>query len=150
MKTLKFSALVLVLVALTSTAYSQGSQGNKISWIQPMEWNQSVAPIACIGEYSGVIDMHITWFYGKVLNKASGIVTAEDGKKYSIESIFNCQLFVRDISASGNSNQSWTFRVRSVKTGKLVAVVHFTFHYQNFEGEEEGAFRINHHSTECR
>lgn len=146
MKSLKSFALILCLVAFVSVAYSQG---NKISWTEYMTWNETVAPIECIGSYSGEIEMNITWFYGKVLNKASGTITASDGKKYTIESLFNCQLFVRNISASGNSNQTWTFRVRSTDTKKLVAVVHYTFHYEDFNGEAEGASSINHHSTTC-
>lgn len=147
MKTLKSFALILFLLAFVSTAFSQG---NKISWVQPMVWNENVAPIECIGPYTGVIEMNITWFFtGKIVNKASGTIEDSQGNLYTIESLFNCQLFVRGINASGNSNQSFTFRVRSVETGKLVAVVHFTFHYENFNGEEEGASFINYHSTDC-
>lgn len=145
MKTLKSFALILLMVAFVSAAYSQG---NKISWVQPMAWDETVAPIDCIGPYTGEIEMHITWFYtGKIVNKASGTITDSDGNDYAVESLFNCQNFVHTISASGNSNQSWTFRVRSVDTGKLVATVHFTFHYT--EDEVDPHFTFVNAQTTC-
>jgi len=112
------------------------SQGNKMTVMIPYEWNPSVVPIDCIGDYSGLIEMTMTFFdTGKVVNKASGTITDADGNEYLVESLFNCQLFVRGISASGNSNQTMTFRVRSAETGKLVATIHFTWHYEDWAGE---------------
>ena len=133
MKTLKSFFLILFWVAIAATA---SSQGNKINLIIPYEWNPSVVPIDCIGDYSGIIEMDMTFFYtGKVLNKASGIIADADGNSYLVESLFNCHLFVRGISASGNSNQVMTFLVRSADNGKLVATVHFTWHYEDWNGE---------------
>ena len=134
MKTLRFFALFLFLVAFVSASYSQG---NKTSFSVPMTWNETIAPIPCIGPYSGEIIMEMTFFEenfdftssAKVLNKASGTITDLDGNEYTIKSVFNCNNFVSKISSSGNSNQAWTFRVRSAVSGKLVATVHMTFHY---------------------
>ena len=148
MKTLKILVAFFFLIAFAGSVYSQG---NKVSWTESMDLDETIAPIECIGQYTGELVMNLTWFYtGKVLNKASGLIEDSNGNLYTIESLFNCHLFVRNFSASGNSNQSWTYRVRSVETGKLVAVVHFTFHYENYDGEDEGAFFINYHSSDCK
>lgn len=145
MKTLKFLFASLFLIVLVSAAYSQG---NKITFPIPLEWNQSLVPISCLGEYSGLITMNMTFFKsgreifdGKVLNKASGEITA-DGKMYTIKSVFNCNLFSARTSASDLSVQSMTFRVRCKETGKLVATVHTTWHY-NTNGVEENPFLVN-------
>lgn len=138
MKNLKFLAAFILLFVFVSSAVF--SQGKKFTMPVPYEWNPTVVPIDCIGDYSGLVNMDMTFFNtGKVLNKASGEITAEDGKKYTIESLFNCHLFVREKSASGNSNQTMTFRVRSAETGKLVATVHFTWHYEDFNGEGDAS-----------
>ncbi|WP_167618924.1 hypothetical protein [Maribellus sediminis] len=127
MKNLRFLAVLVFVFTLVSTSYSQG---NKFTVPVPMTWDETIAPIECIGQYSGTVVMNMTFFAtGKVLNKASGTIEDSEGNFYTIESLFNCHNFVSYISASGNSNQAWTFRVRSVETGKLVATVHMTFHY---------------------
>lgn len=145
MKTLRLFAVSVFFVAFVITGYSQG---NKVTFPVAMEWNQGLVPISCIGEYTGVIIMNMTFFKsgreifnGKVLNKASGEITA-DGKMYSIESVFNCNLFSARTSASDLSVQSMTFRVRSKETGKIVATIHTTWHYDT-NGVEENPYLVN-------
>ncbi|MCK3684878.1 hypothetical protein [Maribellus sp. YY47] len=134
MKNLRFLAVFIFLFAFVAGAGN--ARGNKSSAVVPWEWNPAVVPIDCIGDYSGLVVMNMTFFAtGKVLNKASGTITDSEGHEYTIESLFNCHLFVRDISVSGNSNQTMTFRVRSSDTGKIVATVHFTWHYEDWNGE---------------
>ena len=141
MKSLKFLTVCIFVFAIVITSYSQG---NKSTFPVPFPWDENLVPIDCIGQYSGTIVMNMTFFAnGKILNKASGTITDSDGNEYTVESLFNCHLFVRNISASGNSNQTMTFRVRSVNTGELVATVHFTWHYEDFNGEDEGASFVN-------
>ncbi|MDX8340170.1 hypothetical protein SLH46_13305 [Draconibacterium sp. IB214405] len=141
MKNLKFLTVFIFVFAFAATIYAQG---NKFTVPFVMTWDENLAPIECIGQYSGLVTMNMTFFAtGKVLNKASGTITDSEGNEYTIESSFNCHLFVRNISASGNSNQSWTYKVRSAENGKLVATVHMTFHYENFNGETEGASVVN-------
>lgn len=147
MKILKPLAIVFFLCALVSSVYSQG---NKLHGVLVWNWNQSIVPISCIGEYSGDVKMNMTFFksgleifQGKVLNKASGIITeTETGKMYTIKSVFNCNLFSARTSASDLSVQSMTYRIRCKETGKLVATVHTTWHY-NTNGVEENPYMVN-------
>ncbi len=140
MKTLRFLFVSFLLMAFVSTAFSQGK---KSTFDVPYPWDEELVPISCIGPYDGIILMQMTFFdTGKVLNKASGEITASDGKVYTVDSKFNCNLFSARISASVLSVQSMTFRVRCKETGKLVATVHFTWHY-NTDGVEENPYMVN-------
>ena len=138
MKNSKLLAAFLLVFAIVSTSYAQG---NKFTVPVPYPWDENLVPIDCIGQYTGTIVMNMTFFdTGKILNKASGEITDSEGNEYTVKSLFNCHLFVRNISASGNSNQVMTFRVRAKDSGELVATVHFTWHYEDFNGEGDASF----------
>ncbi len=150
MKKLRSITVLLLMVIFAASAYSQG---NKTTVLVPLTWDENLVAIPCIGSYSGTIYMSMTFFdsgigpfQGKVLNKASGEVTASDSKVYTIKSVFNCNLFSARTSASELSVQSMTFTVRCKKTGKIVATIHTTWHYDT-NGVEENPYMVNYQAV---